>query len=393
MTTAVQPAHAKLYPPSAGARWLSCSASVDVMPLYVNDESDAALKGEIAHTALENGIFFGVKPNTGDIDTDINIDNVLEHVKSTRATYGDNCQVHVELRYDIPETGEFGTCDITYVSPRVLHIADYKNGFVEVEITLNAQFMLYLCGAIAKFGSRPKYIIEVLQPNYDHIDGPYRRYEVTNKQVEWFRGQVAHAVNTREFIAGKHCKKTYCKHRGSCATFQLWAKENAADAFFPSEINAMSDDELSQAIDHAEILHGIRDELRKDAMRRIMNMERNIPGYKIAKSRKDRQFRDDAAKVEIERLALELGARKEDLYETSFTTVAGVERFYKKRFRDFGNGAWKKAWDNNVSEYINEFSGGMSLVRASDGRPAHTRGSEFGSLITPMQDGEVKLTI
>lgn len=393
MAATVQAAHAKLYPPSAGARWLSCSASVDVMQLYDADESDAALKGEVAHTALENGIFFGTKPNTGDIDTDMNIEDVLAHVKKTRAEYGENCQVYAEQRYDIPETGEFGTCDITYVSPRTLHIADYKNGFVEVEVTLNAQLMLYLLGAIAKFGTRSNYVIEVLQPNYDHKDGPYRRYEVTNKQIEWFRDEVHRAVNTREFAAGTHCKKTYCRHRGACATFQYWAKTNARDAFFPSEVNALSDDELADALDHAEILHGIRDELRKEAMRRTMNMERQIRGYKVVKSRKDRSFRDDEAKAKVQEIAMSLGATEADLYERSFTSVAGVERFFKKRFKDFGNGAWKQAWENEVAEHVNEFTGGMTLVRASDGRPAHSRGSEFGALKSTAQAGDVKLTI
>ena len=390
MTT--QPKHAKLYPPSAGARWLSCSASVHVMPLYNRDETDASMKGDMAHYALENGVFFGTTPNTGDIDVDMNVEAVLAHIKKTREAYGDNCQVYAEQSYDIPETGEFGTCDVTYVTPRVLHIADYKNGFVEVEVTLNAQLMLYLLGAIAKFGTRPKYIIEVLQPNYDHKDGPYRSYEVTAKHIEWFREQVAYAVNSNEFVAGKHCKKTYCDHRGACATFQAWAMSNAADAYFPSEVNALSDEQLAQAIDHAEILHGIRDELRKEAMRRIMNMEKRIEGYKVVKGRKDRSFRDDEAKRKAEAIAKELGARDEDLYEKKFVSVKGLEDFFKKEFRRFGNGAWAIAWENNMKELVNEFTGGMSLVRDSDGRPSHSRGNEFGALLPP-REGETKVNL
>lgn len=385
----VKPAHAKNRPPSAAARWLSCPASVTVTQLYPNDESDASLKGEQAHKLLENGIIFGIKPDTDDPDTDLNIMGVLEWLQERKLEYGKDCQVFAERQYDIPETGEFGTCDITLVSPNTLHIADYKNGYVPVEVDMNAQMLTYLLGAIAKFGERKNYYITVLQPNYHHTNGPYRTMKVSAEQVDWFRAEVKYAVNnTDEFKAGKHCKKTYCPHRASCQTFHAWARTDARLAWWPSDLNALDDVQLAQALDHADTLQGLRDELRKEAMRRMIQQDRQIEGYKIVKSRQDRAFADDKAREHVFATCRELGAADTDLYSQKPESVAGVERYFKQRFKSFGRGAWKDAWNNQVKEHIREFSGSLTLERASDGRPAHSRGSEFGALVTPQSDSE-----
>jgi hypothetical protein len=133
--------------------------------------------------------------------------------------------VFAEEQYDIPETGEFGTADITFVSPEVLHIGDYKNGYVVVDVHGNKQMYTYLLGAIARHGSRGKYYISVLQPNASHIDGPIRTVEVTQADLDAWRAQIAWSIaNEHVFVAGKHCKKSYCAHRGNCATFLEYAQ-------------------------------------------------------------------------------------------------------------------------------------------------------------------------
>lgn len=389
-----RPAHAKNRPPSAAERWLSCPESAYVVPMYPNDESDASLKGEVAHLMLENAILFGITPDSEDPDTDLNVRGVVEWVGEQRKGYGPDCQVYAEKQYDIPQTGEWGTCDITFVNPKVLHIADYKNGWVPVEVKMNAQMMVYLLGAIAEFGERKTYRVTVLQPNYIHRDGPYRTWEVSQDDLNWFIEEVKYSVNAErgKFEAGKHCKKSYCPHRGACKTFLDWAENNASLAWFPSEVNALTDEELSRALDHAEILQGLRDELRKEAMRRIANMDRNIEGYKMVKGRANRAFHGDEARDKVFEACRELGATDKDLYSQTPESVAGVERFFKQKFKNFGRGKWKQAYDNVVDPYVNDFTGGLTLERATDGRPAHTRGSEFGSIDTPQTSQSEQVT-
>lgn len=375
-------AHAKNYPPSASKRWLSCGASATVIAqLYPNFETEASLKGDVAHKALEHGITFGLTPDTGDIDVDLNVMSVLGWVADMRAAYGKDCVVHAERQYDIPETGEFGTCDVTFVTPSTLHIADYKNGYVPVEEGMNPQLLLYLLGAIAAFGTRKHYKITVLQPNYIHRDGPHRTVDITDEQIEWFRREVKYALdNPNDFKAGKHCKTTYCPHRASCIDFHAYARTDARLAWFPSDVNALDDTQLAQALDHADTLHGIRDELRREAMRRILNQDRTIDGYKIVKARQDRQFVSDEARDKLFEACKELGATDEDLYAKTPQSVAGVERFFKAKFKMFGNGKWKMAWDNAAAEHVREYTGGLTLERAIDGRPSHVRGGELGAI-------------
>lgn len=370
-------AHAALYPPSSAARYMACPGSVNVIPLYPREESEHSEKGDTSHDALNTAIVFGVPPHTPDPDMNENLNLVLDWLREMRREYGPQTQVFSELRMDIPETGEFGTTDICIVAPFVIHIVDFKNGYVPVNVTLNKQLMTYLLGAIAKFGTRPSYKITVCQPNYFHINGPIRTYVVTNEQVEAFRAQTIWAVGSREYIAGKHCKDTWCPHRGNCVSFLQWATTNAADAWFPSEVHALTDEALIQAADHADILHGIRQELRKEIMRRILQQNKNMRGYKMVTGRLDRQFKDIDA---VHDICVQLGATDDDLYDKRFTTVAGVERFIKRLAEPMGRGEWKKLYERLIKPHVRDFQAGLTLERAIDGRPAHRRGSEFGPL-------------
>ena len=178
-------------------------------------------------------------------------------------------------------------------------MVDHKNGYVPVDIYLNPQLLLYLCGAIAKYGERKHYKISVSQPNYVHRDGMFRSMDITQDQLDWFRNEVAVAMGRDDIIAGKHCKTTYCPHRGSCVTFLMWSVEHCKLAWFPGELNSMSDELLADALEQSEIMQGTRDMYRGEAMRRILHQDRQIPGYKIVKAKKDRNYRDDKAREEI----------------------------------------------------------------------------------------------
>jgi hypothetical protein len=384
-------AHAKNRPPSAAARWVHCPGSTLAAQLYPNDESEASTKGDYAHGVLEACILFGVQePVTEDEDLNENLALVIEWIAQTRATYGPECKVYAEHVYDIPETGEWGTCDVTFVSPSTLHIADYKNGYVVVDVARNEQLFTYLLGAIARYGTRDRYLVSVLQPNASHINGPIRTVGVTNAEVEQFRAEIAWSMaNENIFAAGKHCKKTYCPHRGNCATFLQYATTEAADAWFPADVNAMTDDQLATALDHAEILQGLRDELRKAAMGRMLQMDRHVPGYKVVKGRQNREFRDEQLVGEV--LRASFGATDDHLYAKAFVSVKAVEDYVKawSRKHGFARGKWKAAWENHIAEHVLENVTGLTLERATDARPAHKRGGEFGTLVPGQMDEKV----
>jgi hypothetical protein len=56
-------------------------------------------------------------------------------------------------------------------------VIDEKSGYVPVDVKHNAQMLTYLLGAIALHGPRPRYMLGVHQPNFDHADGTFRTWE------------------------------------------------------------------------------------------------------------------------------------------------------------------------------------------------------------------------
>jgi hypothetical protein len=292
-----------------------------------------------------------------------------------------------EQQLDIPETGEFGTTDTVLVTPSTLHIIDYKNGYVPVDVKMNPQLMLYLLGAIAKWGERKHYKLTIIQPNYVHVDGMIRHFEPSADDIEWFRKEVAYAMLSEDLVAGKHCKTSYCPHRGTCEVFNAWIPENLQLAWFPGEVNSMSDEQLSEALEQAEVLQGHRDQLRGEAMRRILHQDRNIEGYKIVKAKKDRDFASQKSQEAVYNRLSELGASPDELYTKQPLSVAGVERVVKRLFKPQGRSAWMKGMDHVCPpEALLPTNQSLTLEKAIDGRKAHKRGSEFGALKAPTVD-------
>jgi hypothetical protein len=378
-------AHAKHRPPSSAARWLSCPGSVQVMGIYAGQDSDASIDGTAAHELLNTTIEWGVMPEWPDIEQAYRVMLAVEWIKETTAKYG-KCEAYYEQRLEIPETGEFGTCDAIFVTNSLIHIMDYKDGYVPVDINKNAQLMVYLLGAIAKWGERPAYRITIVQPKYVHRDGMIRTMDITPDDMAWFRGEVQSAMIHEHFAAGKHCRKTYCPHRSNCETFLYWARDNLQDAWYPSDFNAMTDEQLGEALDHADILQGYRDQLRGEAFRRMARMDRQIPGYDLKKGKSTRAFSSEQAQKQVMERMVALGATESDLYERIPVTVAGVERFFKRRFKRDGRGAWLKPFTEAITGYVTGGDASLVVEKDIDGRKSWKKGGEFTALKGSLPD-------
>ena len=373
--------HAKLRPPSAAHRWLSCPGSPEVLLGYDNPDSKASIKGTVAHDLLADAVTFGVTPNHPDIEIVQGVMMALEYVlplyKQLREGKG-GCELICEETIEIPETGEFGTLDIGLVTPSLIHVIDYKNGYVPVNIRMNPQLLLYLLGLIARYGERRNYKITVVQPNYVHADGMIRHQDVTEDDLTWFRQEVASALQSNAVVAGKHCRETYCPARGTCNVFLGWAQENLKLAYYPGESVAMTDEQLAQALDEADVLQGWRDQLRGEAMRRILHQNKQIAGYKIVKAKRDRAFKDEKARAAVYRNLQELGVPDDALYTKEPISPAGVEREVKRIFKPQGRSAWLKGMQHVCPpEALEPANQALTLEKAIDGRKPYTRGSEF----------------
>jgi hypothetical protein len=304
----------------------------------------------------------------------------IEYINETVKTYN-LPKVFAEQSLDIPETGEFGTADVIIVTDDLIHVMDYKNGFVPVDVYANPQLMLYLLGAIARFGERANYKLTVIQPNYVHRDGMIRHYEPTDSDLHHFREKVAVALASQTINAGKHCKTTYCPARGTCAVFAAWSQENLKLAWFPGEMVAMDDDALALAMEQAEILSGYRDALRAEALRRVLQQGRTIPGYKVVKARQDRAYASDGARDAIFAELKGLGVDDDALFDRKPIGPAGVEKVIKRVFKPQGRGAWLKGMDFIMPpERLIPPNQALTLEKAIDGRKEYIRGSEFTAL-------------
>lgn len=402
-------AHAKNYPPSAAKRWLPCPFSAAVALLYDNDETDASLKGDLWHRLMEDLIRFGVLGTDADPDAAEALQDLYDYVVKRFKEGGPGTKLYIEQRLDIKETGEFGTGDIIIVAPLFLEIIDEKSGYIVVEPT-SEQNLTYLCGAIDMFGTRPEYYSSIHQPNFDHIKGPLRTVPVSDLDVKKHRERMAWAVaNPDHCEAGSHCKASYCDHRGACEAFRVYAQDDLSLGWHASELKAMTDENLARALDASDELAGYRTELRAEAMRRIMNMDRTVPGYKAVKGRRNRQVRDAFKLVDSVhgQLGYEWAAKlfpdlawaandlcglltgNTGLLDESLLkhlgTAKHIEDVLKQyaRVHNLPRGGWKMLYDNVVGAYIVEQASGLTLERAIDGRPAHKRGGEFGVLQDP----------
>jgi len=143
----------------------------------------------------------------------------------------------------------------------------------------------------------------------------------------------------------------------------------------------MTDEQLAQALDEADLLQGWRDQLRGEAMRRILHQNRTIAGYKIVRAKKDRDFKDDKTKEQVYKTLKDLGATEDELHPRQDISVAGVERAVKRMFKPQGRGAWLKGMQAICGpDQLQPVNQSLTLEKAIDGRKPYTRGSEFPPL-------------
>jgi hypothetical protein len=398
--------HAKTRPPSSAKRWIHCPHSAYVAAMYPNEESDQSRKGDLWHKYMEDAITFGGVPKSADTDVTDAMEDLLAYVKGRIVEKGERPKILVEVKLDIPLTGEFGTCDVLMVWDDEIEVLDHKSGYVPVDVKYNDQMMTYLTGAIAAYGARAKYRLSVHQPNYDHVDGSLRHHDVLACDVADFETKVCASIQQEHLLlAGAWCKDTYCPHRGACAAFADYTRENLALGWNTSEYKTMDDATLTKALDDAEELAGYRNALRVEAMRRIVGLDRTINGYKVVKGRRSRAVIDPAKLVEsvgatmgvewaarlfpdlawlgdkLEQVIPDPANMPEEVLKSLGTPkhIENVVKQYAKAL-DLPRGMWETLYTNVVGQYIRETANGLSLEKAIDGRPAHRKGSEFGTI-------------
>lgn len=378
------PAHADWAPSSIG-RILACPNSVEVIKLYGQDDTAASNLGETAHGVLEDCITFGLPPSHADEELNEGVQLAVDYVEKRLNELGKDCELYIEKRLAIPDTPVWGTADLVFVTPKFIEIADYKHGYLPVDVYRCMQLMAYLTAAIAEFGPRKSYRLTIIQPRYNHIDGPIRSDDPTTEDIEFFMSELTSALRNWDKIhAGKWCK--YCPARGACAVLAGYLVPflNKAIDYDLTDKHTFDNVTMAKLLDFTDLLPGWIKEVRTEAYRRMMQ-DREVHGWKIVPGTQTREF-VEGAEGQLKELYGEFGIPPEALYDASLASPRTVEYQIKAAFKPHGRKAWVEPF-KRIEEFIKTKSSSPSLVRAIDGRPVLRRGDEFTEL--PVQDGEI----
>lgn len=236
-TSPPEPEHSEL-PPSSSDKWLTCHGWLRMNQSLGHDgspPSEASTEGSYAHLAFEWALLDGgteILEHVCTLPMEEDLIPVLEWAWNLEGT------VHPEQRVDYGQVFEYvgltGTSDLIEDHPDYLHVADlkYGRGLVELRVPggFNPQLMIYLVGAVAKFGPRKSYRLSILQPRAYHKDGPIRTVEVPPEELDAFSKQLEHALAqnyTRgKLVTGDHCRK-WCRALAVCPA----VKEQAITIF------------------------------------------------------------------------------------------------------------------------------------------------------------------
>ena len=224
-----------VYSFSSSHRWMNCPASIRMSKGYPNSTNPASELGTAVHELGEFCIAIGINPSRclgltfNDHVTD---DKMIEGASLYKNVVDDLTTRYgvsplLEERVTMSSLGRddvYGTSDVTHIAlhKRILHTTDYKNGYGVVEVKDNSQTAGYSVATLDTFNLWDK-VDEVhntiIQPNYEHINGPIRTEVYTmDDMVKWrenFRVAVLRADDPNEQpVAGDWCH--YCPAQANC---------------------------------------------------------------------------------------------------------------------------------------------------------------------------------
>lgn len=210
--------HSEL-PPSSADKWFFCHGWRRMVAGIEDQPSEAAELGTRAHSWLADHLLgIGQIENCPDPE-------MYDYLSSCIAWVEDQPgALHVEQSVDYGAPFGYvdltGTADIILEAVDHLTIGDLKYGFGLVEVEYNLQLLIYLWGAVQKYGARPQYQIVILQPRAWHKDGPIRPFWISHEDLIKFSRDLEKAIAANYHprskpTVGDYCRK-FCRAFGRC---------------------------------------------------------------------------------------------------------------------------------------------------------------------------------
>ena len=357
--------------PSSASIWIKCPASVTLARGKKRLPSPYTREGTAAHSAAEALVKGQPAPAIVTVDgEDIAIsEEMLEHVahytKYVEALKADANWFAAEERLVLSELPEpmFGTADAlayTIFPHKTLEIVDLKYGRgVPVGVENNPQLKIYGLGGLHKVPDALRVKLTIIQPR---TAGPPVQSVVLGAgelrfwQVEVLEPALKRIADDDDTESpGSHCR--WCVRAGECKALAAMAQIEARAAFAidPAKIvGGLTNDDLSHALDKAELIGAWINLVRAEASQRADHGQ-VIPNWKLVPKRAMRKWTDDNDALAA------LNVAGVPLHEVvKVVTVAAAERAMK---------AHKKAMAP-LLPLITKESSGTTLVRDDDARDA-----------------------
>ena len=261
-------AHAKL-PPSSAERWMNCAGSVKKIGDQSSTAGMPAMMGTAAHKVIQvaldqgktdaagfQGLIVHVMKD-GDEESRIfasddpealaqkpgwfafpvneemvyGVQTMIDEVERIRAEMMEPIlytERYLDGSWLDPRLG--GTADVTLIEeiPEWIHLFDYKNGRVIVEVDDNEQMKNYAVFLLHEHPGALGVIVHLVQPNAQHEDGIIREATYTADELKMFELQMKEAADATSapnapLRAGGWC--TYCPAKPDCEAFEAKVKE------------------------------------------------------------------------------------------------------------------------------------------------------------------------
>ena len=427
--------HAKLSP-SAAHRWMNCAGSVNLIGDDSSTAGQAAMLGTAAHKVIEVMLSKGETDATEYHGYLIHVEEA-GHEETQLFAPGDPMGITakpgwfafvcddvmvagVQMMLDEVERvkGELfeselfterfldgswldkrlgGTADVTLVEPGAwIHLFDYKNGRVVVEVTGNEQMKNYGVFLLHEHPDALGVVVHLVQPNALHEDGCIRTETYTADELKIFEITLKEAADAvtppnAPLRAGDWCM--YCPAKDRCPAFEALMLNEASVDFANDPIDAIPVPELVEADDvgTAAETYASGDEYRAALARRakwipLMDQAaRDIRGkiaaelingnavgdWKLVMGRSNRIYPDEAA---AQTHFNEKGIGDEHLFTApKLKSPAQVEKLGK------ATGIKPAMLKKIVAEVTTKPPGKVSIAPGSDAREAIDPGTAAGA--------------
>lgn len=328
---------------------MNCAGSVALIGDESSEPGDPALKGTCAHRIVEVMIstkkhnarkYLGkwVHVHTGDDPAEIvDSENAIVLKPGWRAFPVDEDMVNgVQIMVDevervvaaltMPEVfteryldGKWldprlgGTADVTAVEPfGWIHLFDYKNGYIIVEVKNNSQMKQYAVFLLHEHPDAEGVVIHLVQPNASHEDGiirtvTYTRDELKLFEIEMKQAADATAIPNAPRRAGEWCQ--WCPAKIRCPEFDGLIQNEAVMDFAddPYEningttggiIGGVTSEQLAQKAKWIPLFDQWAREISGELTNRVINGDKFLRTlYKLVQKKKHRQWLVTPARV------------------------------------------------------------------------------------------------